>query len=54
MVLGDQIGVKALAVVDLGQAQPILVMLRERQVTAIDVIEDTELQGQAPFRFSCA
>ena len=54
MVLGDQVGVKTFAVVHLGQPQPVLVMLRERQVAAIDVIEDTELQDRLLRLLFCA
>jgi hypothetical protein len=44
MVLGAVIAVEARAVVGLDQLQPVLVVLRQRQVVAVDVIEDTEFQ----------
>src|SRR5262249_53507248 len=54
MMLGDEVGVKALAVVHLRQAQTVLVMLCEGQVAAIDVVEDTELQDRSPLGFCFA
>ena len=45
MVLRDVVCVEAFAVVDLGQPQAVLVVLRQRDVAAVEVVEDAELHG---------
>ena len=45
MVLGDVIGVKARAVVGLGDGEPVGVELRQRHAGVVDVIEDAKFHA---------
>jgi hypothetical protein len=45
MVLGSVIRIEAAAVIGLHDLQPLLVEFVERQVVAIEVVEDAELHG---------
>ena len=47
MMLGAMVAVEAGAVVGFEQLEAIFVELRQRQIVAIDVIEDTEFQAHS-------
>jgi hypothetical protein len=60
VMLSDVIGVESEPVVDLGQAEAGFVVVAQRQIVAVEMIEDAELHpmwldgGPRPVRRSCA
>jgi len=45
MVLGQVVGVEASRIIGFDQLQPLLVVIRERQIAAVEVVEDAEFHA---------